>query len=158
MPPPRITIRDLHADLAASVKHFRTNTSAIEASRARVEAASPTVTPVTASIPASGALANQRVPDDQLHTLQRNLLLSHAVGVGEPVSPAITGVMLRLKIHGLGLGFSGVSVPTFRRLLDFERLNLLSVVPSRGSVGASGDLAPLAPSQPAADRPWRFLG
>ncbi len=52
--------------------------------------------------------------------------------------------MLRLKIHGLGLGYSGVSLPTFRRLLDFDRLNLLPVVPSRGSVGASGDLAPLA--------------
>src|SRR5262249_49758830 len=53
-------------------------------------------------------------------------------------------VMLGLKIHGLGRGYSGVSLPTFRRLLDFDRLNLLPVVPSRGSVGASGDLAPLA--------------
>ena len=52
--------------------------------------------------------------------------------------------MLRLKIHGLGLGYSGVSVPTFRRLLEFDRLNLVPVVPSRGSVGAIGDLAPLA--------------
>ena len=58
-----------------------------------------------------GALAHKRVPDDQLHILQRNLLLSHAVGVGEPVPPDITRVMLRLKIHGLGLGYSGVSLP-----------------------------------------------
>jgi histidine ammonia-lyase len=64
--------------------------------------------------------------------------------VGEPVPPEITRVMLRLKIHALGLGYSGVSLPTFRRLLDLDRLNLLPVVPSRGSVGASGDLAPLA--------------
>jgi histidine ammonia-lyase len=79
-----------------------------------------------------------------LGLLQRNLLLSHAVGVGEPVLPEVTRLMLRLKIHGLGLGYSGVSLPTFRRLLDFDRLNLVPVVPSRGSVGASGDLAPLA--------------
>jgi histidine ammonia-lyase len=144
MPLPRITIRDLHADLAAGAEHFRGDTSAVEASRARVEAALSDGHAHYGINTGFGALANKRVPDDQLHNLQRNLLLSHAVGVGEPVPPEITRVMLRLKIHGLGLGYSGVSLPTFRRLLDFDRLNLLPVVPSRGSVGASGDLAPLA--------------
>ena len=144
MSPPRITVRNLHADLAASVEHFRRDTSAVEASRARLEAAVADGQTHYGVNTGFGALANKRVPDDQLHNLQRNLLLSHAVVVGEPVSPEITRVMLRLKIHGLGLGYSGVSLPTFRRLLDFDRLNLLPVVPSRGSVGASGDLAPLA--------------
>lgn len=144
MPLQRITIRDLHAGLAASAEHFRTDTSAVEASRARVVAALADGQAHYGINTGFGALAHKRVPDDQLHNLQRNLLLSHAVGVGEPVPPEITQVMLRLKIHGLGLGYSGVSLPTFRRLLDFDRLDLLPVVPSRGSVGASGDLAPLA--------------
>jgi len=144
MPLPRITIRDLYADLAASVRFFRGDTTAIEASRARVEDAIADGRAHYGINTGFGALANQRVPDDQLHNLQRNLLLSHAVGVGEPVLPEITRLMLQLKIHGLGLGYSGVSLPTFQRLLDFDRLNLLPVVPSRGSVGASGDLAPLA--------------
>ena len=144
MAPPRITIRNLHADLAASAAHFRADTSAVEASRARVEAAAADGHAHYGINTGFGALANTRIPDDQLAKLQRNLLLSHAVGVGDPVPADITRVMLRLKIHALGLGFSGVSLPTFRRLLDFDRLNLVPVVPSRGSVGASGDLAPLA--------------
>jgi len=144
MPPPRITIRNLHADLAASADYYRSDTSAVEASRARVMAATADGHAHYGINTGFGALANKRVPDDQLHQLQRNLLLSHAVGVGEPVPAEITSVMLRLKIHGLGLGYSGVSLPTFRRLLDFDQHNLVSVVPSRGSVGASGDLAPLA--------------
>lgn len=144
MPPPRITIANLHADLAASVAHFRADASAVERSRRRVEAVLADGQPHYGINTGFGALANKRVPADQLAKLQRNLLLSHAVGVGEPVPAEITRVMLRLKLHALGLGYSGVSVPTFRRLLEFDRLNLVPVVPSRGSVGASGDLAPLA--------------
>ncbi|WP_439626360.1 histidine ammonia-lyase [Gemmata sp.] len=144
MPPPRITVRTLHADLAASAAYFRSDTSAVEASRARVEAATADGRAHYGINTGFGVLANKRVPDLQLHLLQRNLLLSHAVGVGEPVPPEITRVMLRAKVHGLGLGYSGVSLPTFRRLLDFDERGLVPVVPSRGSVGASGDLAPLA--------------
>jgi histidine ammonia-lyase len=144
MPPPRITIPNLYADLEASAAHFRADASAVERSRTRVEAALADGHAHYGINTGFGALANKRVPDDQLARLQRNLLLSHAVGVGDPVPAAITRVMLRLKVHALGLGYSGVSVPTFRRLLDLDRLNLLPVVPSRGSVGASGDLAPLA--------------
>jgi histidine ammonia-lyase len=144
MPPPRITVRDLHADLAASAAHFRADASSVETSRAVLESALADGGALYGVNTGFGALAHKRVPDDQLHNLQRNLLLSHAVGVGEPVPPAITRVMLGLKIHGLGLGYSGVSPATFRRLLEFQRLDLLPVVPSRGSVGASGDLAPLA--------------
>src|SRR5437764_7791505 len=144
MTPPRITIANLHADLDASATHFRADASAVERSRARVEAALADGRAHYGINTGFGALANKRVPDDQLARLQRNLLLSHAVGVGDPVPPEITRVMLRLKIHALGLGYSGVSVPTFRRLLEFDERDLIPVVPSRGSVGASGDLAPLA--------------
>ncbi|HEV3385137.1 MAG TPA: histidine ammonia-lyase [Gemmata sp.] len=144
MPPPRITIRKLENDLAASMRHFQDNTAEVEACRKRIEASIADGQAHYGINTGFGALANKRVADDQLGLLQRNLLLSHAVGVGEPVLPEVTRLMLRLKIHGLGLGYSGVSLPTFRRLLDFDRLNLLPIVPSRGSVGASGDLAPLA--------------
>ncbi len=141
---PRISLRRLHADLAASMAHLRSNDSAVAISRERVEAAIADGAAHYGINTGFGALAHRRIPTEQLHQLQRNLLLSHAVGVGEPVPRDITRLMLRLKIHSLGLGYSGVSLPTFRRLLEFDRLNLTPVVPSRGSVGASGDLAPLA--------------
>src|SRR5439155_13038907 len=65
-------------------------------------------------------------------------------GVGAPVPKAISALMLKLKIHGLGLGYSGISLRTFQMLLNLDELGQVPVVPSRGSVGASGDLAPLA--------------
>lgn len=141
---PRITVANLHADLAASAAHFRADASAVERSRVRVEAALADGHAHYGINTGFGALAHKRIAGHQLAELQRNLLLSHAVGVGEPVPAEITRTMLRLKVHALGLGYSGVSLPTFRRLLEFDRLDLVPVVPSRGSVGASGDLAPLA--------------
>jgi histidine ammonia-lyase len=144
MSPPRLTINNLYLDLDASVAHFRRDQARVAASRERVEAVLADGLAHYGINTGFGALADQRIPPADLGRLQRNLLLSHAVGVGEPVPPAITRLMLRLKIHGLGLGYSGVSLPTFRRLLDLDRFGLLPVVPSRGSVGASGDLAPLA--------------
>ncbi len=144
MSAPRITIRNLPADLARAVAHFAADTSAVERSRGRVESALADGQPHYGINTGFGALAHKRVPDDQLSALQRNLLLSHAVGVGDPVPPDVTRLMLQLKIVGLGLGYSGVSLPVFRRLIEFDQRNLLPVVPSRGSVGASGDLAPLA--------------
>src|SRR5262245_5107941 len=144
MSAPRITVRNLHADLAAAVEHFAADPSAVERSRACVESALADGRPHYGINTGFGALAHKRVPDDQLSALQRNLLLSHAVGVGEPVPPEVTRLMLRLKIVGLGLGYSGVSLPVFQRLVEYDQRNLLPVVPSRGSVGASGDLAPLA--------------
>ncbi|HMB61066.1 MAG TPA: histidine ammonia-lyase, partial [Xanthomonadales bacterium] len=91
-----------------------------------------------------GILANKRIEAGELAALQRNILLSHACGVGQPVPPVITRLMLQLKIHALGLGQSGLSCRTFEQLLAFEQKDFLPWVPSRGSVGASGDLAPLA--------------
>lgn len=91
-----------------------------------------------------GALARKRIEPGQLKALQRNLLLSHACGVGPRVPRRLSRLMLQLKIHALGLGRSGISVETFRRLLALEGHGLIPAVPARGSVGASGDLAPLA--------------
>ncbi len=97
-----------------------------------------------ASIPVLVCLANKRISSDDLATLQKNILLSHACGVGDPVPPEITRLMLQLKIHSLSLGYSGVSEQTFMQLLELEEHGVLPWIPSRGSVGASGDLAPLA--------------
>ncbi|HEX8298919.1 MAG TPA: histidine ammonia-lyase [Rubricoccaceae bacterium] len=91
-----------------------------------------------------GSLKSVRVDAERLVALQENLLRSHAVGVGAPVGEALSLRMLRLKVHALGLGFSGVSVPVFERLLTFAEHGLAPVVPAQGSLGASGDLAPLA--------------
>lgn len=91
-----------------------------------------------------GALANKRVDDEQLEQLQRNLILSHSVGVGDLIPKDISKLMLDLKIHALGLGNSGISEKTFDRLIYFSEQDLIPAMPEKGSVGASGDLAPLA--------------
>ncbi len=91
-----------------------------------------------------GNLANVRIADADLATLQERLVLSHAAGVGEPLAaPAVRGMML-LRANTLARGHSGVREEVVERLLQLLDRDLLPIVPSRGSVGASGDLAPLA--------------
>lgn len=91
-----------------------------------------------------GHLANVRIEAEQSSTLQHRLLMSHAAGVGEPLAPPVVRGMLLLRANTLARGHSGVRPELVRRLLEMLNLDLLPVVPSRGSVGASGDLAPLA--------------
>jgi histidine ammonia-lyase len=141
---PRLRLKHLYADLDASMAQLWADDQAVAVSRQRLEAALAGGGIIYGVNTGFGALAREQISADQLQQLQRNLLLSHAVGVGDPLPLPITRLMLRLKIHALGLGYSGISLPTFRRLLEFDRRNWIPVVPSRGSVGASGDLAPLA--------------
>jgi histidine ammonia-lyase len=91
-----------------------------------------------------GALASQRIDRTTARQLQVNLLRSHASGVGSPLPSRIVRVMLVLRAHALALGYSGVRRVVIERLLDLYHEDILPVVPSQGSVGASGDLAPLA--------------
>ena len=91
-----------------------------------------------------GKLASVRIEAADLARLQRNIVLSHCAGVGEPMSPPVTRLMLALKIANIAQGASGVRPETVRRLCELLERNLLPVVPAQGSVGASGDLAPLA--------------
>jgi histidine ammonia-lyase len=91
-----------------------------------------------------GKLAGVRIADDQLAQLQRNLLLSHATGVGEPLAVAQSRLAFALRIHNLALGFSGVRLELLEQAMALWNLDLVPVIPSQGSVGASGDLAPLA--------------
>lgn len=91
-----------------------------------------------------GSLCNISINPDDLATLQRNLVMSHACGVGPHVAPEIVRLMLLLKIQSLSYGNSGVQLATVERLIDFFNNDILPVVYEQGSLGASGDLAPLA--------------
>ena len=91
-----------------------------------------------------GRLAQTHIPDDQLELLQKNLVLSHAVGVGEPLSVPTVRLVLALKIASLARGHSGVRMELINALLGLFNAGVVPRVPSKGSVGASGDLAPLA--------------
>jgi histidine ammonia-lyase len=91
-----------------------------------------------------GALYNKSVSENDLGKLQRNLMVSHACGTGEMVPAEIVRLMLLLKIQGLSYGNSGVQLVTVERLVDFFNHNIFPVVYQQGSLGASGDLAPLA--------------
>ena len=91
-----------------------------------------------------GDLACERIPGDQARLLQKRLVLSHAAGVGEPLPDTVVRAMLLLRANTLARGYSGVRPELIDLLLAFLEHELLPVVPSRGSVGASGDLAQLA--------------
>lgn len=91
-----------------------------------------------------GSLCNVRINDKDLSQLQENLVCSHACGMGDEVPQDIVRLMLLLKIHGLSQGYSGVRSEIVQRLADFYNLGITPVVYELGSLGASGDLAPLA--------------
>lgn len=141
---PTIRISHLYEDLENSLVFLKKDKSRIQASRAIIEKALRDGKAYYGINTGVGALAQQRIDDAQLKQLQRNLILSHAVGVGDLIPRDISRLMLGLKIHALGMGYSGISVETFERLLLLAEQDLIPAVPSKGSVGASGDLAPLA--------------
>lgn len=91
-----------------------------------------------------GALCNISIDKDSLSTLQRNLVCSHACGAGERVPDEIVKRILLLKIQSLSYGYSGVQLSTVQRLVDFYNNDILPIIYQQGSLGASGDLAPLA--------------
>ncbi len=91
-----------------------------------------------------GKLANTRIAADKTTELQRNLILSHCCGVGEPLSPGIVRLVIVLKLLSLGRGASGVRWEVIKLLESMLNKGIVPVIPGQGSVGASGDLAPLA--------------
>ncbi len=116
----------------------------VAASAAVVQRAAAGDAPVYGVNTGFGKLANQRISQSQLDTLQLNLIRSHSVGVGEPLQPAVVRLMLALKAASLARGYSGVRQVVIDTLLAVHNAGLVPYVPSQGSVGASGDLAPLA--------------
>lgn len=101
-------------------------------------------TPVYGINTGFGSLCNVKISSENLSKLQENLVMSHACGTGELVPKPIIKLMLLLKIQSLSYGYSGVQIETVERLIDFYNNDILPVIYSQGSLGASGDLAPLA--------------
>lgn len=91
-----------------------------------------------------GILANTKISEKDTATLQHKILQSHSVGVGDFIPPEVAKLMLLTKVHALAQGFSGVQLSTIERILWHIENNIIPVVPEKGSVGASGDLAPLS--------------
>ncbi|HLX90385.1 MAG TPA: histidine ammonia-lyase [Puia sp.] len=91
-----------------------------------------------------GILANTKISEEDALALQQRILQSHSVGVGEPILPELAKMMMITKAHALAQGYSGVQIQTINRILWHIEENVVPVVPEKGSVGASGDLAPLA--------------
>ena len=91
-----------------------------------------------------GLLASTGIADDELEDLQTNLVLSHSTGVGKFLTDELVRLIYALKISSLARGYSGIRPATLRALIDFANAGLIACIPEKGSVGASGDLAPLA--------------
>jgi histidine ammonia-lyase len=144
--PGRLTLDELqaiHAGLQPLVLDPQA-LPAIEASAALVQRAAVGDAPVYGVNTGFGKLASTRISAADLATLQLNLIRSHSVGVGEPLAPAVVRLMLALKAASLARGHSGVRPLVIDTLLAVHNAGLVPLVPSQGSVGASGDLAPLA--------------
>ena len=117
---------------------------AIEASAAVVQRAAAGEAPVYGVNTGFGKLASTRIGADDLATLQLNLIRSHSVGVGQPMAPAVVRLILALKAASLARGHSGVRPVVIDTLLAVFNAGLVPWIPEKGSVGASGDLAPLS--------------
>lgn len=91
-----------------------------------------------------GPLCETRISEEETAKLQENLIISHAVGVGKPIRKELSQIMMVAKIHALSRGFSGISLQVVERLILMLEKDIIPVIPEQGSVGASGDLAPLA--------------
>ncbi|PRY87928.1 histidine ammonia-lyase [Mongoliibacter ruber] len=116
----------------------------IRASAAAVEQIVANGKPVYGINTGFGPLCTTMISPDQTRKLQENILKSHAVGLGEPIPTEIAKLMLILKLHALAKGYSGIQEQTLDRIVWHIEHDVIPVVPKQGSVGASGDLAPLS--------------
>ncbi|MDJ0781806.1 MAG: histidine ammonia-lyase [Desulfosarcinaceae bacterium] len=139
-----ITIADL-----VSVARHRAPVAFSEAGRARVARTSALINQWVAEgrviygiTTGFGALCNVTISADDTHQLQENILMSHAAGIGNPLSEAESRAVMALRVHDLSLGYSGCRMETLRYLLTFLNEGVTPLIPEKGSVGASGDLAP----------------
>ena len=141
----------LTVDLALDLLHARIRGQLSEPVRSAIESCSKLVHDIAEGEDAVygintgfGPLCTVAVSSEETRALQEKLLKSHAVGVGTPIHPEISRLMLILKVHALAKGHSGIRMETMKRILWMIDEEISPVVPSQGSVGASGDLAPLA--------------
>lgn len=146
-----LTGQDLTLASLEAFERERPQVALAAAARVRVQASRDTVAAAVSQGRVSygittgfGAFANKQIPPQKVRALQLNLVRSHAAGVGEPLPAALTRRILLLKANSLAAGFSGVRPLVIEALLALLNQDVLPVIPGRGSVGASGDLAPLA--------------
>jgi len=147
----RLDGRSLTLDDLVAIAYRGETVAIAAAARARVAAARAVVDDFAAHAEPTygintgfGDFAEVRIPADSLAALQVNLLRSHAAGVGEPLPVPVVRATMALRANVLAKGFSGIRLETLERLIELLNRGVHPVVPSRGSVGASGDLAPLA--------------
>jgi histidine ammonia-lyase len=141
----------LSLDDVVAIAYHNAEVGLAAAAEARVRAARAVVDRVAQGDAAAygintgfGSFAEVKIPGDSLEQLQLNLLRSHAAGVGDPLTVPVVRATMALRANVLAKGFSGIRVETLRLLIDLLNRRVHPVVPARGSVGASGDLAPLA--------------
>ncbi|HLX41049.1 MAG TPA: histidine ammonia-lyase, partial [Ktedonobacteraceae bacterium] len=138
------------AEVLAVARHFAHVTlgsnsiQGIQAARAVIQTIADEGRKVYGVTTGFGHLSRVRIKHEQLVDLQHNLLRSHAAGVGEPLSEEVTRAMMLMLAASLARGHSGVRIEVVQQLLQMLNVGLYPIIPSRGSVGASGDLAPLA--------------
>ncbi len=114
------------------------------ACRKKVEIMASSDKPVYGINTGFGPLCDVQITTEETNKLQENLLITHAVGVGNPIEENLSKLMMICKVHALCQGYSGIRLKVIERILFFIENNLLPAVPEQGSVGASGDLAPLS--------------
>lgn len=141
----------LTAGIALSIAHGTTQGIISDKARASVRKSSLVVDTISKGDKAVygintgfGPLCTTMISKEETKTLQKNILMSHSVGVGEPIEDEISKLMMILKVHALCRGFSGVQENTLDRIIWHIDNDIIPLVPAQGSVGASGDLAPLS--------------
>lgn len=144
--PGQVTLTDLHSLWTGAVQYRVTDASrpAVDNAAERVRAAAAGSAAIYGVNTGFGKLASVKVAPEDTAQLQRNLILSHAAGVGEPMPAKIVDLMMALKALSLARGASGVRWEVIQLIEDMRLHGVVPVVPAQGSVGASGDLAPLA--------------
>ncbi len=134
-------------DIAAGKRRGKLTGTAIERiqeCRQKVESMAASDKAVYGVNTGFGPLCDTQISPEETSKLQENLLLSHAVGVGKPIDSKLSKLMLICKVHALSMGFSGIRLEVIERLIYLIDHDIIPVVPEQGSVGASGDLAPLS--------------
>ena len=137
------TLRTIWQEATAITLPF-TAYPAIEASSATIHRIVARGEPAYGINTGFGKLAKTHIPDDQLEQLQRNLILSHSVGTGTPIDDNIVRLIMAMKIASLARGYSGIRAIVIDTLIALYNAGIMPSIPVKGSVGASGDLAPLA--------------
>mgnify|MGYP001396761326 FL=1 len=139
---PYVAVKIAKGKISAAISDAQV--AKITASRGIIESLSKSSDVVYGVNTGFGALCNTIISEEESNQLQENLLRSHAVGVGKDIPALVAKIMMVLKIHSLSLGFSGVRLEVIQKIKFLLEKNITPCVPIKGSVGASGDLAPLA--------------